>query len=94
MTTGDAKLPLFMASLSGNAADQSSMHQPIKRMYNFVNNLQNSPSFLYVGDSAIYNSCINKNHGMLWLIRVPQTNNSVKQFLLTAAKDLSWHTTR
>ena len=92
VTTGDAKLPLFMASLSGNAADQSSMHQLIERMDNFVKNLQNSPSFLYVGDSAIYNSCINKNHGMLWLTRVPQTNNSVKQFLLTAEKDLSWHT--
>ena len=54
-----------MASLSGNAVDQFLIHQLIERIGNFVNNLQDSPSFLYIGDSAIYNSCINERYAVV-----------------------------
>ena len=76
-TTGKASLPIWMESLSGNASDKVVLQKAAERMHLFSKALEETPSFLYVGDSAMYDACVANAGEMLWLSRVPHTNKAV-----------------
>jgi transposase len=62
----------------------------------FCKQLKNAPSFLFVGDSAIYEKCVleAKNSvdtsAMHWLSRVPATLKEAKSLLKLSDKDITW----
>ena len=70
-TTGASGFPVWMESHSGNASDKVILRQAAERMKDLTQQLEKAPSFLYVADSAMYDSCVNNGGGMLWLSRVP-----------------------
>ena len=76
-----ADLPVFMASHSGNASDQKTLLEATKQIEKCGNDLANTPPFIYVADSAIYESCLKEDHNILWLSRVPMTRKETKQFV-------------
>ena len=69
-TTGKASLPIWMESLSGNVSDKVVLQKAAEKMHLFSKALQETPSFLYVGDSAMYDACVANAGEMLWLSRV------------------------
>jgi len=89
-TTGKASFPIWMASHSGNSSDKVVLHQAAERMKKFADALKNSPSFLFVGDSAMYEKCVEKAGNLLWLSRVPHTSNRAKKVLTLKDKDVKW----
>ena len=89
-TTGKASLPIWMESLSGNASDKVVLQKAAERMHLFSKALQEAPSFLYVGDSALYDACVANAGEMLWLSRVPHTNKAVKEMVCMKDEDFTW----
>ena len=43
--------------------------------------IKDAPSFMTVGDSAIYDACIKEAGDMLWLTRVPERHKAAKELL-------------
>ena len=76
-----ADLPLFMAAHSGNASDQKTLLEATKQIEKCCKDLARTPSFIYVADSSMYESCLQEEHNILWLSRVPRVRNEVKQFV-------------
>ena len=76
-----AELPMFMAAHSGNAPDQKTLLEATKQIEKCCENLAKTPSFIYVADSSMYESCLKEEHNILWLSRVPRMRNEVKQFV-------------
>ena len=79
--TNKADLPIFMASHSGNASDQKILIQATKQIEQCCEELANTPSFMYVADSAMYESCLKEDNNLLWLSRVPMQRKEAKKFI-------------
>ena len=75
-----ADLPMFMAAHNGNASDQKILIQATKQIEKCCQNLATTPSFIYVADSAMYESCLKENN-ILWLSRVPMARKEAKKFV-------------
>lgn len=80
-TTGSAGFPVWMEAHSGNASDKKILHQAAERMRIFCKGLKDAPSFMTVGDSAIYEACIKEASDMLWLTRVSEQHKAAKELL-------------
>jgi transposase len=57
-------------------------------MQKFCKSLESAPSFLYVGDSAMYANCVKYGNDLLWLSRVPENMKISKELLLQ--QDIDW----
>lgn len=88
-TTGSSGFPIWMESHSGNASDARTLQETAQRIQGFCKKLENAPSFLYVGDSAMYNNCVRYGENLLWLSRVPEQVKLAKELL---ASDVTWKT--
>lgn len=89
-TTGKANLPIFMSAHSGNASDKVVLQEAAERMKKFADELEKAPAFLFVGDSAMYEKCVEKGGDMLWLSRVPHSHRAAKELLQTPDKDCAF----
>ena len=88
-TTGKANFPLLMSLHSGNASDQKTLHEAMEKINGICKGLEDSPSFIYVADSASYLQCVEKNtEGLRWVSRVPETIKEAKN--LVAEDGRSW----
>jgi transposase len=87
-TTGASGFPIWMESHSGNASDKKTLEEAASRMQKFCKALESAPSFLYVGDSAMYANCVKYGNDLLWLSRVPE-NMKISQELLLQ-RDVAW----
>ena len=70
-----------MASHSGNASDQKILIQATKHIEQCCKKLIKTPSFIYVADSAMYESCLKENNNLLCLSRVPMQRKEAKKFI-------------
>ena len=89
-TTGAAGFPVMMESHSGNVSDQKILYDAVKRMQKFCKGLNGLPEFMYVADSAIYNSCVNNSADFIWLSRVPESISEAKTMLQKEDNDFAW----
>lgn len=87
-TTGASGFPIWMESHSGNASDKKTLEEAASRMQKFCKALESAPSFLYVGDSAMYANCVKYGNDLLWLSRVPENMKISKELLLQ--QDINW----
>ncbi len=71
MVSGSANIPLWFEGLDGNRQDKKSFHETIERVRTFQKQLQSSPSFLWVVDSALYSQGKLKESAIRYLTRVP-----------------------
>jgi len=90
-TTGKANFPIWMEAHSGNSSDQTIMPQAAITMNKFCMQLKEAPSFLYVGDSAIYANILQHSNTIKWLTRVPETILQAKQLLRKTEPEICWH---
>lgn len=89
-TTGASGFPIWMESHSGNASDQKVLMSAAKRMQDFCMALKEAPSFMLVGDSAIYDSCLKEGGKMLWLTRVPEKHKIAKELVQSPDASFNW----
>lgn len=89
-TTGAANFPIWMEACSGNASDKVVLQAAAAKMQAFCKELKDSPSFLYVGDSAMYERCVKEAHEMKWLSRVPERLNEAKKWLMIPDESFVW----
>jgi transposase len=89
-TSGAAGFPIWMEAHSGNASDKIIIQEATKKMKDFCDQLKAAPSFLYVGDSAMYENCVKKAGDLKWLTRVPETIKEAKNLLRVDESELSW----
>ena len=89
-TTGKANLPIWMEPHSGNASDKVILERAAERMKKFASALKEAPSFLFVGDSAMYEKCVEDAGDMLWLSRVPHVLKKAQEVLVLEDEKLSW----
>ncbi len=87
-TSGASGFPIWMEAHSGNASDKKTLELASERMQKFCNALALAPSFLHIGDSAMYLSCVERGDDILWLSRVPETLNIAKT--LITRTDIAW----
>lgn len=88
--TGKSHLPIWMSAHSGNASDKTILHQAAARIDRFTQGLKEAPSFIFVGDSALYEKCVLEGGDMLWLSRVPNSHKRAKEVLAMRDEDLDW----
>ena len=89
-TTGAAGFPIMMETHSGNASDQKILYDAVKRMQKFCKELKGLPEFMYVADSAMYNSCINNSADFIWMSRIPESISDAKTMLQKEDNDFAW----
>jgi len=89
-TTGASGFPIWMQAHSGNASDKKVMIEAAEKMQSFCKKLKEAPSFLYVGDSAMYESCIKSDAEMKWLSRVPEAINLAKELVRSEDAVFIW----
>ena len=89
-TTGKAGFPIWMESHSGNASDKKILQEAAKRMQTLCKGLKEAPSFMIVGDSAIYDACLKEAGDMLWLTRVPERHKAAKKLLQYSDDAYGW----
>ena len=89
-TTGAANFPVWMEACSGNASDKVVLQAAAARMQAFCRELEESPSFLYVGDSAMYERCVNEAAEIKWLSHVPERLKEAKKWLLMPPQSYVW----
>lgn len=89
-TTGVANFPIWMEACDGNASDKAVLQAAAARMTAFCKELQDSPSFLYVGDSAMYERCVKEAGDMKWLSRVSERLNEAKKWLTLPDESFVW----
>ncbi len=89
-TTGAAGMPCWMEAHSGNASDKIILHEASKRMQTFCKTLKDAPSFMTIGDSAIYDACVKDAGEMLWLTRMPETHSFAKELVQRSDKEFCW----
>jgi transposase len=87
-TTGASGFPVWMESHSGSASDKKTLEEASQRMQKFCKLLESAPTFLYVGDSAMYANCVKHGKDLLWLSRVPESMNISKELL--HQNDIEW----
>ena len=80
-----ADLPLFMAAHDGNASDQKTLVQAAQHIEKCCKTLENTPDFIYVADSAAYESCLKEANNIHWISRVPMQRQAAKQFIKNRA---------
>jgi transposase len=80
-TNNKADLPIHMAAHSGNASDHKTLIQAAARIEQFCSQLAEMPSFIYVADSAMYESCLKEGKKLMWLSRVPMQRKEAKRFI-------------
>ncbi len=89
-TTGSSGFPIWMEAHSGNAADSKIIYEAAQRMKAFCNSIDESPDFLVVGDSAIYDSCTKSGGDTLFLTRVPERHKAVKDLVQLSDQSFAW----
>jgi transposase len=89
-TTGAAGFPIMMESHSGNASDQKILYEAVKRMQKFCKEMNELPEFMYVADSAMYNSCVNNSADFIWMSRVPESITEAKAWLQKEDSSFAW----
>jgi transposase len=89
-TTGAAGFPLWMESHSGNASDKRILHAAAQRMRTFCQGLKAAPEFLYVADSAMYESCLKDDVDLVWLSRVPERIKAARTLLEQPDSAFNW----
>lgn len=89
-TTGAANFPIWMEACSGNASDKVVLQAAAVRMQAFCKELEGSPSFLYVGDSAMYERCVKEAGEIKWLSHVPERLKEAKNWLLIPDQSYVW----
>lgn len=89
-TTGKANLPIWTSAHAGNAADKIVLPEAAERMEKFVKSLEEAPSFIYVGDSAMYENCVEKDRDVNWLSRVPHTIKQAQEVLHYSSEELNF----
>ena len=89
-TTGKANFPIWMESHSGNASDKKILPAAAHRMKELCDSLKEAPSFMYVGDSALYSNILEFSTKMKWLTRVPSNILQAKQLLKSRDEKLNW----
>lgn len=89
-TTGQAGFPIWMEAHSGNASDKTILYEAAQKMPSFCKQIEEAPDFLYVADSAMYDSCLKGGREMKWLSRVPEQHKAAKELLWHHDDDLSW----
>lgn len=89
-TTGAANYPIWMEGCNGNASDKKVLQESAQRMQYFCSQLEKAPSFLYVGDSAMYERCVKEASELRWLSRVPERLNEAKKWIHKPDADFSW----
>jgi len=88
--TGEAAMPLWFESLSGNSSDKSNFHESIAKFEAFKQSIDSTASFLWVADSALYNKGKLQASQIKWLTRIPQTKTNAKQLVAQDNKDIAW----
>ena len=89
-TTGVANFPIWMEACDGNASDKAVLQAAAARMEVFCKALQDSPSFLHVGDSAMYERCVKEAVELKWLSRVPERLKEAKKWLSVPDELFAW----
>jgi len=89
-TTGAAGFPIMMESHSGNASDQKILYEAVKRMQKFCKGMNELPEFMYIADSAMYNSCVNNSADFIWMSRVPESISEAKAWLQKEDSSFAW----
>ncbi len=89
-TTGASGFPIWFESHSGNASDKKILREAAERMQKFCKTLSAAPAFLYVADSAMYESCLKDGGQLLWLSRVPEKHKAAKELLQRSDDDFCW----
>jgi transposase len=89
-TTGAAGFPIMMESHSGNASDQKILYEAVKRMQKFSKEMNELSEFMYVADSAMYNSCVNNSADFIWMSRVPESISEAKTWLQKEDSSFAW----
>jgi transposase len=87
-TTGKANLPIWFSAHSGNASDKIVIQQAAERIKEFSQALEEGPEFIFVGDSAMYEKCVERASDLKWLSRVPHVSNQAKQVLAYKQEEL------
>lgn len=90
MVSGPGSVPLWFEGLDGNSSDKKSFHETIERVKTFQQSLKNSPSFLWVADSALYSEGKLKGTLTRFLTRVPATIKKVKAYCSQDKTDFIW----
>lgn len=92
VTTGPAGIPIFMEALDGNNSDKTSFHNTIKKVNDFQRQIQDTPSFIWVADSALYTSdkLLLLNNKLTWITRVPAALADVKALTEMPAEVFEW----
>jgi len=90
--TGKANFPIWMSSHNGNASDKITLQRCAERLRKLTKGIKDAPAFIFVGDSAMYEKCVEKGGDMLWLSRVPNSHKKAKELLATQYENLSWST--
>lgn len=89
-TTGAANFPIWMEACSGNASDKRVLQEAAERMRHFCKQLEDAPSFIFVGDSAIYERCVKEACDLKWLSRVPEKLKEAKRWIQKPEDAFSW----
>ncbi len=79
--TNKSDLPIFMASHSGNASDKDILIEATQQIEKCCKMLSESPKFIYVGDSAMYESCLKETDKIQWISRVPYVRKEAKRYV-------------
>ena len=70
--SGNSGFPTHMQSLSGNAADQTTLYEAAKKVEAIRKGIMNAPSFFYVADSSMYDRAFKEGADLKWITRVPE----------------------
>ena len=93
-TTGASGFPIWMEAHSGNASDKQILYEGAHRMREFAKSLKeinvDSSDFPVIGDSAMYEACINNTSDIVWLSRVPESHNEAKKYLEKRGDEFIW----
>lgn len=89
-TTGAANFPIWMESCSGNTSDKRVLQEAAERMRQFCKQLESAPSFIFVGDSAIYERCVKEAGELKWLSRVPEKLKEAKRWIQQPDDVFAW----
>jgi len=89
-TTGASGFPIWFENHSGNASDKKILREAAERMQQLCRALKDTPTFLYVADSAMYESCLRDGGDLLWLSRVPERIKVAKDLLQQDDGNFCW----
>lgn len=90
IVSGKGNIPLWFEGLNGNSQDKKSFHETIARVQTFQKQLKESPSFLWVADSALYNDGKLSETPIRYLTRVPATLKKIKAYCQQDKQDFIW----